>query len=205
MYPIDFYGSKDYWKILRLPIVNENSRVSNTMSMQIIKEHVEGELDYTISKLEENISSCDFENMYASLCAILDVINAYLTFRDPILFYKYNCYLTKEDAYETSDPYCGYRYLFVSDFDVDREKHFIKSIKKAMKNFENIFEKNEIFNKWCENTQIKNMVDAIMVGIEDVITKEQYKTLVSKYTDLSELYGKVYGDDYARTNGLKLK
>ena len=122
MYPFEFTKSKNYWQILGLPIVDANNRISNDMSMRQIKIQFDWKLDYNKRKIEElNNTAANKESkldpdfskrLESNLNNILDVINAYLTFREPILFYKYNCFLSEEDAYFTNDPYCGFNYFY---------------------------------------------------------------------------------------------
>ena len=185
MYPFDFTESKNYWQVLGLPIVDANSRISNDMSMRQIKSQFIWKLDYNkerIEKINRLVANDKIElnpdfskGLELHLISILDVINAYLIFREPILFYKYNCLLNEEDAYFTTDPYCGYSHLYKKDLDYEERSYFANRIEEINASLSKTFclLKGNIPLSAEEAIRIQNLMDAITVGLKDIANVEK--------------------------------
>lgn len=185
MYPFDFTESKNYWQVLGLPIVDANSRISNDMSMRQIKSQFIWKLDYNkerIEKINRLVANDKIElnpdfskGLELHLISILDVINAYLIFREPILFYKYNCLLNEEDAYFTTDPYCGYSHLYKKDLDCEERSYFANRIEEINASLSKTFclLKGNIPLSAEEAIRIQNLMDAIIVGLKDIADVEK--------------------------------
>ena len=185
MYPFDFTESKNYWKVLGLPTVDANSRISNDMSMRQIKSQFIWKLDYNkerIEKINKLVANDKIElnpdfskGLELHLISILDVINAYLIFREPILFYKYNCLLNEEDAYFTTDPYCGYSHLYKKDLDYEERSYFANRIEEINASLSKTFclLKGNIPLSAEEDIRIQNLMDAITVGLKDIADVEK--------------------------------
>lgn len=185
MYPFDFTESKNYWKVLGLPTVDANSRISNDMSMRQIKSQFIWKLDYNkerIEKINRLVANDKIElnpdfskGLELHLISILDVINAYLIFREPILFYKYNCLLNEEDAYFTTDPYCGYSHLYKKDLDYEERSYFANRIEEINASLSKTFclLKGNIPLSAEEAIRIQNLMDAITVGLKDIADVEK--------------------------------
>lgn len=216
MYPFDFTKSKNYWQILGLPTVDANNRISNDMSMRQIKIQFDWKLDYNKRKIEElnnQVANANKESklnpdfskrLESNLINILDVINAYLTFREPILFYKYNCFLSEEDAYFTNDPYCGYNYLYKKDLDYEERSHFANKINEMNASLYETF--SSLKAKIPSSTdididkaiKIQNLMDAINVGLKDIADVEK-KILEHGSFNPNEVFEKGFRTE----NGLK--
>ena len=185
MYPFDFTKSKNYWQVLGLPAVDATSRISNDMSMRQIKSQFIWKLDYNkerIEKINRLVANDKIElnpdfskGLELHLISILDVINAYLIFREPILFYKYNCLLNEEDAYFTTDPYCGYSHLYKKDLDYEERSYFADRIEEINASLSKTFclLKGNIPLSAEEAIRIQNLMDAITVGLKDIADVEK--------------------------------
>lgn len=210
MYPFDFIKSKNYWQVLGFPPVDKNNRVSNDMSMRQIKSQFAWKLDYAkerLEKLNKGVASAKIEAnsdfakaVEASLISILDVINAYLIFREPILFYKYNCFLNEEDAYFTTDPYCGYKYLYKKDLDAEERNYFANKINEINDSLYKTFclLKVNIHLSADDAIRIQNLMDAINVGLKDIADVEK-KILDKGNFNPNEIFEKSFRTE----NGLK--
>lgn len=211
MYPFDFSKSKNYWQVLGLPSIDKNNRISNDMSMRQIKSQFVWKLDYNKQRLEK-LNNCfasakiesniNFRNaIEISLVGILDVINAYLIFREPILFYKYNCLLSEEDAYFTADPYCGYNFLYRKDLDLEERSYFTNKIDEMNDSLQKTFclLKINIPLSSEDTIRIQNLMDAINVGLKD-ITDVEKKILEQGSFKPNEVFEKSFRTE----NGLKI-
>ena len=120
------------------------------------------------------------------------------------MFYKYNCFLSEEDAYFTNDPYCGYNYLYKKDLDYEERSHFANKINEMNASLYETF--SSLKAKISSSTdididkaiKIQNLMDAINVGLKDIADVEK-KILEHGSFNPNEVFEKGFRTE----NGLK--
>ena len=118
-----------------------------------------------------------------------------------ILFYKYNCLLSEEDAYFTADPYCGYNFLYRKDLDPEERSYFTNKIDEINASLQKTFclLKINIPLSSEDTIRIQNLMDAINVGLKD-ITDIEKKILEQGSFKPNEIFEKSFRTE----NGLKI-
>ncbi len=181
LYPLFYDDTVNNWQVLDLPIVDKTHAVPSDMTMHTIKTQISWKLEYNIEEFVNSLkkyyqdqNESNLEEIEAGLENILKVINVYLIFFDPAIFYGYNCYLRSGDYCETTDPYWGYSYLFTHDLTTGERAFFIQKAKKAKEYFEQAVSYLLTGDlPETEASKIKNHFSAITLALEDVLSIEQ--------------------------------